>query len=308
LCAEVDGKRNDNRNDLFVAVESDTRGRTHNFQKQSFAIYYLLLRPSDLALYRLHCIVHPNTFTLSTILSLPAPTSDYIMVSSDDMTRYGYQEATPDARRRQDLLERRVQRTSSTESFPLPVRRSSMKQGIESTQRRRASIQMGVEITVYLPGKDEPLRRRSSIKFAKTVQIKNVEKLQNLTDRPNELWFQTEEYKRMRRNSMQLVKKVERGQMGVGNRSYCIRGLERLLHRESTTRQRTEAWEAVLSQQEMQRDQGYWDEQFMADAYKYTTMESAIAAASRGKEDEAAILGYMNDSRIRNRNRRLSYF
>jgi hypothetical protein len=224
------------------------------------------------------------------------------MACSNHMDQYGYEEATPDTRKRRDLLQRGVQRTSSTESFPLP-RRSSMKQGIESMERRRASIQMGVEITVYLPGQDEPVRRRSSIKFSETVTVKNVEKLQNLTDRPNDLWFQSAEYKRMRNNSMELVNKIERGQTGVGGRSYCVRGLERLLHRESAIRKRTEAWDAVLSEQDVQRDQGYWDEEFMADAYRYTTMESAAAAVSRGKEDEAAILAYMHDSRIRHRRR-----
>lgn len=220
------------------------------------------------------------------------------MVSSNDMDIYGYEEATPDTRGQS--IERGLQRTSSYESCPAqgPARRSSMKQGSESTQRRRASIQLGVEITVYLPGKEKPVRRRSSIKFAQTVAVKQVEPLSKLTERPDELWFQSEEYARMRRNSMELVNKVERGQMGVGNRNYCIRGLERLLHRKSAMQKRTEAWDAVLITQDLQRDQGYWNEEYMANAYKCTTEESALAAASRGKEDEMAILNYMNDSRI----------
>lgn len=215
-----------------------------------------------------------------------------------DVDHYGYEDAAPDIRREGEERRATRHRTSSCGFLPQRMpRRSSLKQGDGSVgRRRRASIQMGEEITVYLPGQDQPVRRRNSIKFCESVKVRNIETLDKLTDSPQDLWFQGDEYAKMRRNSWDLVSRVESGQTGIGSKKFCLRGLERLLDRETVARKREHAWNTVLTQQERQRDLGSYDEHFLANAYKCTTMESALVAASRGKQDEKAILSYVRSA------------
>ncbi len=209
---------------------------------------------------------------------------------------YDYEDATPDIRRDEDgKVERRVNRHNSCSSLPQRMpRRSSLKQGDGSIgRRRRASIQMGNEITVYLPGQEEPVKRRNSIKFSESVKVRNIEKMDQLTDSPKDLWFQGEDYARMRRNSWDLVNRVESGQTGIGSKKFCLRGLERLLDRETVQHKREQAWETVFTQQDLQRDRGSFDEEFVAKAYRRSTNQCAEAAVCRGKQDEKAIFSYV---------------
>lgn len=210
------------------------------------------------------------------------------------IAEYGYEDAAPDVRGRGLASGRPSYHRTSSMPRPMP-RRSSLKQGDGSSRgRRRASIQMGEEVTFYLPGHDEPVRRRSSIKFSESVKVRNVESLKSLTDCTKEsLWFQGEEYARMRRNSWDLVSRVERGQSGIGTKKFCVRGLERLLDRETVLHTREKAWNTVFAEQDLQRSRGNYDDGFVAHAYRCSTMDSARAAACRGKEDEQAILSYV---------------
>ena len=173
-------------------------------------------------------------------------------------------------------------------------RRSSLKQGNDSMgSKRRASIQMGEEVTLFLPGRDEPVRRRSSIKFNEAVKVRNVESVKSLADCAKDLWFQSDEYAQMRRNSWDLVHRVEGGQEGIGARKFCLRGLERMLDREAVLHNREKAWNTVFAEQDLQRSRGDYDDRFVAHAYRCSTLESARAAACRGQQDEKAITSYV---------------
>jgi len=211
-----------------------------------------------------------------------------------DVVLYGYEDAEPDVHRSNPAHD--VERRGSM-PYRMP-RRSSLKQGDESTRRRRVSIQMGEEITVYLPGQCRPVRRRSSIKFDEVVKVKSVEVLSNLTDKPDELWFQSDEYQKIRKNSWELVNKVERGQTGVGNRKYCLRGLEKMFDRRAIQQKRNDAWDSVMAAQDLLHDRGHWDDDIMAKAYKLSTSSDAKEAEFRGQEDEKAIHTYQSNTRI----------
>eukprot|EP00934_Nitzschia_sp_Nitz4_P008676 Nitzschia sp. Nitz4//scaffold201_size42423//33789//34553//NITZ4_007379-RA/size42423-processed-gene-0.15-mRNA-1//1//CDS//3329541347//8666//frame0 len=213
---------------------------------------------------------------------------------------YGYEEASPDVslrknRRRWSMLAS----TATSEhgpmagSGPLP-RRSSLRQTGAPSKRR---VSMGDEISVRLPGQPAPQVRRRSITFDHKVKVKSVEAISNMTEHPEALWFQTEEFSRIRRNSWDLVDKVERGRTGLGNRKYCIRGLERLLEREMIQKAKFTAWDTVFDEQDMQRDRGCWDEEYMAIVYRRTSINSAKAALLRGKQDEMEITKYLNSTR-----------
>lgn len=211
--------------------------------------------------------------------------------SNDVAALYGYEDATP------DLHHEEPSHVGRRGSMPYRMpRRSSLKSS--DRYRRRASITMGEEITVYLPGQAQPVRRRNSIKFDESVKVMNVDAISKLTDKPRDLWFQSEEYQKIRRNSWDLVNKVERGHTGVGNRKYCLRGLEKMMDRDSILQKRNEAWDSVMAAQDMLHDRGHWDDDIMAKAYRTSTLADAKEAAFRAQEDEKAILNYQSNTRI----------
>jgi hypothetical protein len=227
----------------------------------------------------------------------------------DDKSKYGYEDAGPSRRYRRphrrrtcgaddddDYLSRDSTGSSlgSTRSTMRSSLRSSIKKGGSS---RRASIQFGGEISVYLPGQEEPVKRRTSISFNESVKVKKVDLVKNLTDAPETLWFQDEEFQAIRRRSLDLVDKYDNGQMK--GKKYCIRGLEKLTksRRKKVMERKYDAWDAVLDEQDVQRDSGTWDEEYMANAYKYKTAEPQEDALRQGMEDYGEIEKYMRSTR-----------
>lgn len=228
--------------------------------------------------------------------------------NNNSIQKYGYEDAPPRRFSQTSPRFHPVGRTASmntaitsSTSLGLPPsgnrmpRRSSLRQDGAPPRQRRASL--GSEIIVRLPGQAEPVKKRRSITFDKKVKVKNVEAVSRLTDTPQHLWFQAEEYELIRRNSWDLVDKVESGQTGYGGRKYCVRGLEKIMHRDDILRTKSQAWDSVLEEQDLQRDQGCWDEEYMASIYKFSTVDAARAAADRGKQDEQEISNYLKSTR-----------
>ena len=162
---------------------------------------------------------------------------------------------------------------------------------------RRASIQLAGEISVYLPGERRTVRRRTSITFNESVKVKKVKSTRSMTDSPETLWFQQEEFQAIRRRSMDLVEKYEMGE--TQGKKYCIRGLEKMLKskRQQVMEQKYDAWDTVLDEQEVQRGSGTWDEEHMANVYKFATSQQSEAAVIQGKKDYAEIENYMRNTR-----------
>jgi len=233
----------------------------------------------------------------------------------DDKSKYGYEEAAPSLRK---VLSRRPRRRrtcgaeddddlscdssgpsvcSSLGSTRSTMRSSMKKHGSSSSTRRRASIQFGSEINVYLPGHEKPVKRRTSITFNESVRVKNVNPVRNMTDAPEKLWFQDDEFKAIRRRSLDLVDKVDSGE--TNGKKYCIRGLEKLTksRRKQVLERKYSAWDTVLDEQDVQRDSGTWDEDYMANAYKYITQEPQEEAVRQGRKDYDEIENYMRSTR-----------
>jgi hypothetical protein len=161
---------------------------------------------SDLSMFPVR---YPNNaqWDMPEILP-PAPVFKAVQ---DTSAKYGYEEASPSAAEKcgyDDTTSDDKAKfgygdtTSPRASFCRTPRRSSMKQ---SGAPRRASIQFGGEIQANLPGKKNPVKRRTSITFKETVKVKNVAPVSKLTDQPEALWFQDEDYNRMRQKSFALV-------------------------------------------------------------------------------------------------------
>mmetsp|Transcript_15786 Transcript_15786/g.24681 ORF Transcript_15786/g.24681 Transcript_15786/m.24681 type:complete len:369 (-) Transcript_15786:184-1290(-) len=172
-------------------------------------------------------------------------------------------------------------------------RRSSMKQ---SGCARRASIQLCGEVENVLPNSNgKKVRRRTSITFNDAVKVKKVAPIKVLTDKPEALWFQDEEFDRMKQKCFDIVDKVDQG----CGKNYCVRGLERLsdAKREEVLGRKYDAWDTVLDEQDHQRESGQFDDGHMANVYKFTTMQTQIEAEDRARQDVAAIENYLRDTR-----------
>lgn len=203
--------------------------------------------------------------------------------------QYGYGNARPDiaeknADRSQTHPNLNLHRRSSTDC--VPPRRSSLKQGLG---RRRASMCYGKEFDVNLPGRTKPIRRRSSITFNEEVEVAEVVPMKELTDNMEDLWLQSKDYARIRERSYDLVDLASQGM------KYCTRGLEDLM--EDKQQSKIECWDAVLDEQDEQRERGSFNEEAMARAYRLSSVESRVEANIRAKKDEKEVENYLRETR-----------
>lgn len=222
------------------------------------------------------------------------------------MSKYGYEDCSPSegiAVKYYDHAAAGAEapaagRNSLKRSSTTP-RRSSMKNGEGNARRppRRASISYTGEIEVNLPGKREPVRRRTSISFCEEAQIKEVDPVGSLTDDPEALWFQDEEYSAMKKKMRTIIHEVERGEGST--KKYCIRGLEGHFGEGAVSRgiSRGSAWDAVLIEQHMQQNEGSFDDEGISMLYRLSSIESKIKAAQRATQDETEVVHYQKNTR-----------
>ena len=161
---------------------------------------------------------------------------------------------------------------------------------------RRSSIQISGEIEVCLPGYEKPVRRRTSITFNETVKVKRVAPVHELTEDPQQLWFQDDEYDKIRRKSFKIVDKFIQGEKIEGKR-LCTRGLESILHHEDRTHAKVDAWESVLNEQHAQREDGNYDDEYLSKVYKFSSRRSSNEAKARADQDEADVKNYLQSTR-----------
>ena len=204
--------------------------------------------------------------------------------ASPDTSRYGYGDAAPDSSASRYQYEdasvdsdcaprapaRRSSMTAAVGSGRQP-RRSSMK---TSGAPRRSSIGYTGEREVVLPGRRQ-VKRRTSISFDEQVKVRSVAPVAELAKNPEKLWFQAEDYEKMRQKSITLAEMVERrGVDGFPGRVPCIRGLECLIGDEGEAKsvRRYDAYGVVMYEQHSQRNEGvFYDDEAMSKLYEETT-------------------------------------
>ena len=238
------------------------------------------------------------------------PDSTSASSADNSSDKYGYGDATPDRHRHRTVHHRRSSLKSSNDSCP-------------HARRRRASIQCGEnhpcshEIEIELPGR-RFVRRRSSIQFNESVQVKSVIPTKDIkfngkaTD-VSKLWFQDEEYDVIKERSLMLVEYVEQQQGELSNNNKlvattassgkkvpCVRGLEGYIGDGEIVKQdrKDDAWDTVLYEQYNQRLDGiYYDDDKMSQQYKLCSHGSKMDAIQRAKQDEIAIEKYTRSTR-----------
>jgi hypothetical protein len=179
------------------------------------------------------------------------------------------------------------------------IRRSSMRQ--EGSSRRNSITPKGeMEITLPPTKKgDSPTRviRRTSLTFKETAVVRTIEPAHSLSSK-TDLWFQDDEIKQIQQEVTALVvQNTQNGRdLGTDNDS-CVRGLESLMHPETTYMKRGVAWDAVFNEQYLQLKEGVLEEHHMANLYKFSSMRSRRDAVLRAMQDEREVAKYLQSTR-----------
>jgi hypothetical protein len=179
-------------------------------------------------------------------------------------------------------------------TFEKARRRSSLKQAGSS---RRSSIGYTGEVTVMLPGRSEPLRRRTSIAFNDYDEVKTVEPVSSLTNEPEKLWYQSEEYDLIKKR---IFKLLDLAASAHPDDKICMRGLESHLAEEKQKLKEEQhlAWYAVFLEQYEQRNEGVFDDEIVSKLYELSTVDSKMLAMQRGRQDAADIESYTKKTRL----------
>ena len=136
----------------------------------------------------------------------------------------------------------------------------------------------------------------SSISFSETVEVREIAPLTSLTDTPQDLWYQQEDYSRILERNRRLAKCVESREKQdqeattpqQGKKKLCTRGLEWMMEGTSIRKvQKQQVRRFVLSVQ------GTVDDEGMAVAYSEVTKDSVALARERASHDAKAIEVYV---------------
>jgi hypothetical protein len=215
---------------------------------------------------------------------------------------YGYGDAVPDSATVCGYGDAAPDSACPSDASPKMPRRSSMK-GSAGPSHRRASIGATMStVDAHLPG-NRPLRRRRSITFQESVDVKQVEPVKSLAEEPDNLWFKDNEYDMMRTKIMTLINHIHssgessgidaNGCISVNGKAYCSRGLENLLNPELTQLKTSRALSCVLDEQFLQRQIGDFDEETLANIYKFCTLRSQREASQRASQDALVAADYL---------------
>lgn len=184
-------------------------------------------------------------------------------------------------------------------------KKSSMKQKDSSSSKGSSSSsskndrrkRRGGTIKVYLPGQREPVRRQRSVQFDEEVNVREIQSAISLAKDNNlyALWYQGDENASIKHNITKLLCRVDHaGVSSTNGRKYCMRGLERYMNPEESRVKQIQAENAVFKVQFVQRKDGEFDDEQIADIYRQSTRRSQRQATRQGSEDAIiaeAILG-----------------
>lgn len=165
-------------------------------------------------------------------------------------------------------------------------RRSSMKGSFsQSLAPRRASICVSEHFEVFLPQQKLPVQRRRTITFDNRVNVQKVEPARLLAADPQSLWFQEIEYESMKMKTLAILDRVDHSSGVIDGKKYCTRGLEKFMAPDAIEIKKHQAWDCVLSEQFLQRNDGEFDEETLANIYRHSTKRSQNEASKRGSLD-----------------------
>jgi hypothetical protein len=161
---------------------------------------------------------------------------------------------------------------------------------------RRESIQSKRSLKVGIPGHNDFLLKDICIQFNEIVRVKPVVAVYDLVDDLDCLWFQDDEYDRIRTKIFLVADKHVIGEHFSGQK-LCIRGLESILEYDVRQDNKVRGWEAVLAEQRSQRDSCNFDDTNLGQAYQFSAQKSKLDAEIRARQDEKDVQKYLKSTR-----------
>lgn len=153
---------------------------------------------------------------------------------------------------------------------------------------------LGDTFQILLPGRVKPIERRRTIRFDSKIDLLSIEPVRVLAiDGPSSLWYQESEYEAIKFKTLALLDRVDHSSGIIDGKKYCTRGLEKFMTPETTEVKKHQAWDSVLNEQFLQRKDGEFDEETLANIYKYSTNRSKKEALKRAKLDAEASEAYL---------------
>lgn len=154
---------------------------------------------------------------------------------------------------------------------------------------KRSSLSDASVLRIQLPDDSRTITRHRCIVFNEKVRVKRIHCQAQLLDEEEigELWFQQEDYENIKRKTMALIKAIQENNTGGVN--YCTRGLERYFSIQEVQEKRNDAWDTVLDEQDLQRQERSFDPGRLSRAYSRCTRQSYHEAVERGRMDQDSI-------------------
>jgi hypothetical protein len=137
-------------------------------------------------------------------------------------------------------------------------------------------------------------RRRHSISFEKEVKVNQVVPIATMLEDKGEMWLQGKDYYKIINKVNTIVDQTTNGK----GKKYCVRGLEHMVKkREDPNDPRSEAWDTVLYEQQIQQATGDYDEEGLSRKYRSCSNQSRMKANIRAIKDEQDVSIYLEDTR-----------
>ena len=143
--------------------------------------------------------------------------------------------------------------------------------------------------------------KRRKIRWAKRVRIKEIRHVNDISDSEKAaIWMSVDDYQMAKQMVKTTVFMMMRGEhIPEDDLDFCTRGLEFRTRAGSKMRSqyKLRARSAVLNEQDLQRDEGFFDQQFIAMASMDESFECREGARLRAVYDAKCIETYLDDVR-----------
>lgn len=140
---------------------------------------------------------------------------------------------------------------------------------------------------------------RRKIRWSSQVRVQEIRHLNNMSEAEREaVWMSPIDYKMIKNMAKTTVLMMMAGEhIGCDDPDFCTRGLEFRTRKGNKIRSanKLRARSAVLNEQDLQRDEGFHDPEFIAMASLDVSYECREQAQKRGDGDAQAILTYVID-------------
>lgn len=144
-------------------------------------------------------------------------------------------------------------------------------------------------------------RRRRKIRWSTQVRVQEIRHINNMSESEIEaLWMAPEEFKTIKNAAKTTVLMMMAGEtFHEDDPDFCARGLEFRTRKGNKIRaaNKLKARSAVLNEQDLQREEGFHDPEFIAMASLDVSFECREQAQKRGQNDFKAIAEYTSDVR-----------